>query len=79
MSKYFVDDYVYFWKDGKRLQGTIYSAKRKVFGRIEYTIAVREPNGFDPDGIGRERYRYWPIPEDSVLGYVDVKRAEHSS
>lgn len=67
MGKYFIEDKVDFWKDGRKLSGTVYSAKRKLFGKIEYTVAVKEFAGFDPEGIGQDKYRYYPVSEDDIL------------
>lgn len=73
MARYFIDDKVYFWRNGEKWQGTVYSAKRKLFGKIEYTIAVKKFAGFDPEGIGREKYRYYLVLEDDILDKITKK------
>lgn len=67
MNRYFINDRVEFWNNGERFSGTIYSARKKLFGRIEYVIAVKQFGGFDPDGIGKEKYRYHTVHEDDIL------------
>lgn len=67
MNKYFINDKVDYWKDGERFIGTIYSAKRTITGKTKYTIATSVFAGFDPEGIGREKYRYYIISEDCIL------------
>lgn len=67
MSLYFINDKVDYWKDGKRFTGTIYTAKRTIMGKTKYVIATSVFAGFDPDGIGQDKYRYYTIPEDCIL------------
>lgn len=67
MRRHFINDKVEFWHNGDRQRGTVYSARRSMFGRIKYVIAVRVFNKFDPDGIGQERYKYITVPEEDIV------------
>lgn len=67
MAKYFIGEKVDVWDYGELKTGTIHSVRRKLFGKIVYVIAVVVPSGFDPDGIGKERYKYLEFTEDCIL------------
>lgn len=67
MSKHFINDKVEVWQLGEREQGTIYSVRKTLFGKIKYTVAIRQFAGFDPDGIGQEKYKYYQFDEDEIL------------
>lgn len=67
MGKPLIGDEIEVWDMGKIVKGTLYSVRRTVFGKVKYIVAVVVPNGFDPYGIGREKYKYLTFNEDSIL------------
>ena len=65
--KYLIGDRVEVWHLGEIRHGTIKSVRKTIFGNVKYTVAVKQFAGFDPDGIGREKYRYCEYSADEIL------------
>ena len=66
-SKPIIGDRVSMWDNGTVVKGTLYEVRRTLFKKIQYIVAVVVPSGFDPDGIGREKYRYLTFDEDCLI------------
>lgn len=66
-SRPIIGDRVSMWNNGSVVKGTLYDVRRTIFKKIQYIVAVVVPNGFDPDGIGREKYKYLTFSEDCLI------------
>ena len=63
MGKYLIGQKVTVWDMGETFEGTIHSVRKTMFGRIKYVVANE---GYDPDGIGKEKHRYLSFDEENV-------------
>lgn len=67
---YLLNDTLEVWDNGEAVRGTVYSARKTMFGKIIYTVAVVVPNGFDPEGILKEKYKYLYLQANQIIRRV---------